>query len=577
MRKDGCRTGISLALSLVISAVCGFAVYRAAGFVYAIGDDVIMRDIVSGAFTGRPDGHLIFIKYALGYVLSRLYLLNNQADWYGFFMAGTLFLALAAVLYRGLSEKKGIIWRGIYTGLALCLFIAVMVFHAAQFEWTISAAMLGSSGLYLYASGKGAGKGQRILEEVFAWLLLFLTFCIRTDVFFMVLPGFGISFLWKFVRGRKGARKFCFRELVLPAAVFVTAGAVMLTEAAAYRGEEWEEFQKFQAARTQVYDYSGIPSYEADPAFFEELGLSGHEIRNLRHYALYLIEGMDREMMEALSGESQRQNALQTGFPGRIKEGIRLAFGQFVHKDYFPASLPALLFLAGILILCFLYERRALLPLLLFWLAEGALWLALGYVGRLPERVAFSLHLMSLLCMAAYFYRLYLEEERGIPQKVKAVTVSGIFILVLAGAVFQWKTAAESNRAKIARDGNYQLFKDACREEPGKLYFVETFMAEPIGGAVVTGSGNFGQNNCITLGDWYSTSPLDRERFERLGIEDVEETILSNPDAFLVVRDVEDPGFLGSYFSYKYPEYSLVLRDVKVIEDRYYYLYQIQR
>ena len=57
----------------------------------------------------------------------------------------------------------------------------------------------------------------------------------------------------------------------------------------------------------------------------------------------------------------------------------------------------------------------------------------------------------------------------------------------------------------------------------------------------------------------------------------MEETILNNPNAYLVVREAEDPGFLGSYFAYKYPEYALVVRDVKVIEDRYYYLYQIQR
>ncbi len=576
MRKDRYGAGLSLAASLVLSVFCGFAVYAAMGFVYAIGDDVIMRDIVSGAFTGKPDGHAIFMKYALGFVLSRFYLFNNHIDWYGFFMAGTLFLALAVILYRGLSAEKSLLWKGAYAGLTVGLFTAVMVFHAAQFEWTVSAAMLGASGLYLYATGTKQGKGQYILEEILIWLLLFLTFCIRPDVFFMVMPGFGISFLWKFVKSGK-ERKICFQELILPAAVFLTAGVVTLIEASAYGEEGWKEFQKFQAARTQVYDYSGIPSFEANPAFFEELGLSEHEVRNLRHYALYLIEGMDREMMEALSEESMRQNALETRLFGRMKEGITLAWGQFVHKEYFPASLPTLLFFIGILVLAFLYERRALVPLALFWGAEGIFWLALGFVGRLPERVAFSLHLIALLAMGAYFYRLYQKAESRIPQKGKAAAVSGILVLCLAAAVFQWKTAAASNAEKIARDGNYQLFKTACKEEPENIYFVETFMAEPVGGAAVTGRGDFRQNNCVTLGDWYSTSPLDEERFEALGIENAEETILTNPNAYLVVRDVEDTGFLGSYFAYKYPKLSLVLRDVKVIEDRYYYLYQVQR
>ena len=110
MRKDSCRAGMSFVLSLAFSAFYGFIIYKAIGFLYAIGDDVIMRDIASGAFTGRPDGHLIFVKYALGFILSRFYLLNPQVDWYGFFMAGTLFLALAVILYRGLSARPTMVY-----------------------------------------------------------------------------------------------------------------------------------------------------------------------------------------------------------------------------------------------------------------------------------------------------------------------------------------------------------------------------------------------------------------------------------------------------------------------------------
>ena len=178
-----------------------------------------------------------------------------------------------------------------------------MVFHAAQFEWTISAAMVGASALYLYATGKK----DSVLEDIFVWLLLFFTFCIRTDVFFMVMPGFGIAFLWKTVRKEEGKLCFEWKNLILPAAVFLSAGAVMLAEQKAYEGKEWEEFQRFQPARSQVYDYTGVPSYEENPEFFEALGIDAKEVRNLRHYALSLVDGMDADMMEDLSEESKRQ------------------------------------------------------------------------------------------------------------------------------------------------------------------------------------------------------------------------------------------------------------------------------
>ena len=65
MRGMEKRTGAALAASVLLAFICGFLVYRTTGFVYAIADDVIMRDIASGAFTGTPDGHLIFMQYGL--------------------------------------------------------------------------------------------------------------------------------------------------------------------------------------------------------------------------------------------------------------------------------------------------------------------------------------------------------------------------------------------------------------------------------------------------------------------------------------------------------------------------------
>lgn len=564
------RTGAALAVSVLLALLYAAVVYKGTGFIYAIADDVIMRDIASGAFTGSPDGHLIFIRYVLGFCISRLYMLNRTVDWYGFFMAGSLFLGLAAVLYRGLSKEKTFWWKAAYACLVMGIFGCSMVFHAAQFEWTISAAMLGASALYLYAT---EGK-IRLLEEILVWILLFLTFCIRTDVFFMVMPGFGIAFLWKAVKREGGKIHFEWRRFILPAAVFLSAGAVMLAEQKAYEGKEWEEFQRFQPARSQVYDYTGVPSYEENPEFFEALGIDAKEVRNLRHYALSLVDGLDADMMEDLSEESKRQ-AGESGAVETVKSGIRLAAEQIAEKEYFSVSLPALALTAGTILLVFKKRRQELIPLTLFFCAQGLLWLVLGIMGRLPERVAFSMHLTALLGAGAFFLRAWEEEERQ-ERMAKPVRYfpAAAAVLFLGIAAVKWPAIKEANEVKLAMDKNYQLFKAECRETPEKKYFIETYMAEPVGGAEVTSSGDFGLSNCLTLGDWYTTSPLDRQRQEALGIRNMEETILTDPDAFLVIRDTEDTGFLGDYFEEKYPGCVLKPCGIKTVEGRNYYLYQ---
>ena len=101
-------------------------------------------------------------------------------------------------------------------------------------------------------------------------------------------------------------------------------------------------------------------------------------------------------------------------------------------------------------------------------------------------------------------------------------------------------------------------------------------MAEPVGGARVTVNGNFSLNRCLTLGDWYTDSPLDQERFAALGIDSVEQTLLTEQNAYLVVRDVEEPGFFASWLAWKRPEAELTEEESREIDGRMYYFYQVQ-
>ena len=577
MREDRRRTGIGLLAAAAVSLLAGIAVYHVMGFTYTIADDIIMRDIASGAFTGKPDGHLIFVQYALGFCISRLYLLSGSVDWYGFFIAGSLFLGLAAVLYRGLAADKSLLWKGVYTAFSLCLFGTAVLYHAVCFEWTISAAMLGACALYLYITCPDEAGIRRFADGVFICILLVLTFSIRYDVFFMVLPGFGVVFLWRFFQWKEKKFRCRLRELILPGAVFGAVGLVALIEGVVYRSPEWKAYQEFNMARSEVYDYSGVLLYEENPGFFDELGLDEHDVRNLRHYALYFVEGMDTEMMERISQEAWRQTFGGKGKKERIWDGICLAAREMTSPKYMPVSIPFLVFLLLALMLAFRRQKGLLLPLILFLGIEGVLWLYLGVRGRLPERVVSAMYLVMLLAVLGLVYRLCQAEEQKSGDssgKQRRALLMGALAVCFAGAVFQCRAAF---RDSSKEPSNYQLFKDGCKNDTDRIYFIESFIAEPLGGAVVTTQGDFRMNRCLTLGDWYSFSPIDRERFEVYGIEDVEEAVLNNPNVYLVLRDTEDTGFYGTYFAHKYPDVKLVRRDKRVIDGRDYYLYQAQR
>ena len=48
-----------------------------------INDDWGMYSILSGAYTGTPDAHVMFFLYPLAWLLSKLYTLHSSIPWYG--------------------------------------------------------------------------------------------------------------------------------------------------------------------------------------------------------------------------------------------------------------------------------------------------------------------------------------------------------------------------------------------------------------------------------------------------------------------------------------------------------------
>ena len=57
-------------------------------FYYDLNDDVLIKDIVSGAYTGTPDAHSIQMLYPISFCISLLYRLIPVLPWQGIFLCG---------------------------------------------------------------------------------------------------------------------------------------------------------------------------------------------------------------------------------------------------------------------------------------------------------------------------------------------------------------------------------------------------------------------------------------------------------------------------------------------------------
>ena len=102
---------------MVIVIVSGFG-----DFYFDLNDDVLMKDILSGSYTGIPAGHNIQMLYPISAFIALLYRVYRGFDWYGIFLCALQFLCVYLIASRAFSALEDRIAR-IITALGMFLFM----------------------------------------------------------------------------------------------------------------------------------------------------------------------------------------------------------------------------------------------------------------------------------------------------------------------------------------------------------------------------------------------------------------------------------------------------------------------
>ena len=155
-------------------------------------DDVMMMWLVSGAYTGEPEPYAVFIHPWISWVLSRLYSLSPEINWYGLTWFGVNFLSAFLLLKRIWTTTSPPIQRHFWS-----LFIALISFHFALFpQFTLIAGFAALAGLMNVFGSPSKGK------LALAYLAFFLGFSIRWESAVLISLGWiWTAFIFPQVRG----------------------------------------------------------------------------------------------------------------------------------------------------------------------------------------------------------------------------------------------------------------------------------------------------------------------------------------------------------------------------------------
>uniref|UniRef100_UPI003AB162D5 hypothetical protein n=1 Tax=Gallintestinimicrobium sp. TaxID=2981655 RepID=UPI003AB162D5 len=141
---------LSLAMALILAGILAARF----DFYYDLNDDVLIKDILSGVYSGTPDGHTMQLLYPLGVLLALLYR-GLSIPVFGAFLLFCQFGSIWAVGYRSTvlvdEERAARDGASFAPGMCSAAFATRLAEPAVCSAWNITAERLGVKGVLLFA------------------------------------------------------------------------------------------------------------------------------------------------------------------------------------------------------------------------------------------------------------------------------------------------------------------------------------------------------------------------------------------------------------------------------------------
>ncbi len=542
-------------------------------FHFDLNDDTMMRDIMSGVYSGTPDGHNMQTLYPLGALLALCYRMCGSFPWYGaflflcqfgcFFLVGVRLCTLvdASVMpgqassEREQAENGGM--RRRFAGKLLCLLVlsffqwGIWLTHMVNVQYTITCGMLVGAAVFLFLTmPEGVFGGTEpgnlsvkafLIKSLPALFLFLLAFQLRSEMALLALPFLGLAGLFRWGADRpvfaaKTLCKYWGLLLLLLAGIGISLGADRL----AYGGE-WKTFRQFFDDRTTIYDfYPEVLQEEGFDEELEKLGISFGAQILLDNYNFGLDGRIDGQMLSDLAAHAKEHVGGARDWGAVFREKLLLYRYRSFHGGDAPYNL-LVIFGYGINIIAMaVFLRRDLqslfaagVQLFLVLSVRSALWMFVLLRGRDPERITHPLYLVEFILLSGMFLR-HLRHQRCVGARNLLSGAAAVLLLLSVWGL--WKgipvvRADQARRQEVNRD--WEAIDAYCRAHPDTFYFEDVYSTVAFSGKLLV-RGDHALANYDIAGGWMCNSPLYQKKLAAFGIDDAADALASGQADFIM-------------------------------------------
>lgn len=505
--------------SMAVSAAMFLIIYKFIPIVYSTNDDRMIAEIISGQFTGKPESYAIQMSYGFTWFLSRLYLITRSLNWYGIVLIASQIFSFGAILYRIQSFAKKYVEKLLVAAAVLGMFLAFWLKAYVQMTYTSTAAFVGLAAILWYATSKTHWKN--ILMTGF---LANLAFCIRPNVFYMLIPATGLIYLWKLI-GKKELKKL---TITAPFLILAVTAVLFLVNAFAYSADGWKEFMAFFDDRTQIYDYYDLADFEEHPELYEPYGMGKEEYDMIRVYNYTTLGEDTKEFFpQYIEAYEQMEKAEGITVASKAVNAVK-TFGKDVFSNAYGVENTMLFVAAAVLLTVLLAKRKVLLAVYLGTqcAANMVLWLYFTYWERAIDRIQISMSLIFLAVILHVIIEIWTEKQEETRNNERRLLVP---FLVIAGILcFAGRNFMDYRYENIEKANRYEdvrRIKEYCAKDPERLYYMDVATMTELYGRVTIGTTEPDYINYIQLGDWSAYCPHYEEKLKKHGVSDVAESI----------------------------------------------------
>ncbi len=554
------RTEKTIKAENIICALTGALVLWGAlallfDFYYDLNDDVLIKDILSGSYTGNPEAHNNQMLYPISVIIAGLYRLTDSVPWFGFLEIACMVCSFILMGYIILGLIGSLTHKVMYIIFQSLLFFGVMMWELVNIQYTVVSGILTVAAAVWLNTGEGVmpadsekstykDMGGFVKRNIPAIILTVCAFNIRSELVLLLSPILAAVAISKWCDEKKKTDAPVISGYL---GVFLCICLFMLislcVDRAAYGSDGWKEYRRFFDARTQLYDFTGLPDYEENTGFYEEENITREEYELLKDYNYYLDPDIDADMLESIANgvKSGRARGMNT-----YGKSIKEAAWEYVHgmldfrnngvmstEHLFaneadqnrPFNIIVLIMYAAVAVMSIVSGRLSgLVKAFVFFVFRTVPWMYVYLQGRVLSRITHPLYMLEIMALAVILITGAAADNKEIHDPGTKTASAIVYMAILTVTVIcliniphNIRYLRSSGRERAAVNESRDRLYEYTAAGSDTYYYIDTYSTVDHTEKIFK-EENVSKVNVQLLGGWMGNSPLEdlkRSLFDR--------------------------------------------------------------